>query len=114
MFLPDYKLAIEINGVYWHSLKDKQYHINKLNRCESNGIRLLQFYDVEINSNLDWVKSIILNVVSNNNHVPTGILDRRIYSILDCVNYEILKPEQDAINKYLIWNSGYINNKGGI
>ena len=118
LFLPDYNLAIEVNGVYWHSLKDEHYHINKLNRCESNGIRLLQFYDLEINFNLDWVKSIILHYIGVNNdqrHVPIGILDRRLYSTLDCINYELLDPTQDSIDKfdkYRVWNSGYINNKG--
>lgn len=113
LFLPDYNLAIEINGAYWHSLKDENYHINKLNRCEANGIRLLQLYDTEINTNLDWVKSIILKVVCKNQlYIPIGILDRRLYSILDCVNYELIDPEQEPIDKYLVWNSGYINNKG--
>ena len=117
LFLPDYNLAIEVNGAYWHSLKDEHYHINKLNRCESNGIRLLQFYDLEINFNLDWVKSIILShhyigVNNDQRHMPIGILDRRLYSTLDCINYELLDPTQDSIDKYLVWNSGYINNKG--
>lgn len=30
-------------------------------------------------------------------HVPIGILDRRLYST------------QDSIDKYLVWNSGYID-----
>lgn len=94
-------------------IKGENYHINKLNRCEANGIRLLQFYDTEINTNLDWVKSIILKVVCKNQlYIPIGILDRRLYSILDCVNYELIDPEQEPIDKYLVWNSGYINNKG--
>jgi hypothetical protein len=27
--LPELNLAIEFNGIYWHSLKDKNYHLNK-------------------------------------------------------------------------------------
>ena len=30
-YLPDYNLAIECNGNYWHSLREEGYHINKYN-----------------------------------------------------------------------------------
>ena len=35
LYLPDYKLAIEFNGLYWHSdlFKNKDYHLNKTNLC---------------------------------------------------------------------------------
>jgi hypothetical protein len=35
VFLPELKIAFEINGLYWHSnkFKDKYYHKNKLEKC---------------------------------------------------------------------------------
>lgn len=63
IFIPEHNLAIEINGIYWHSdkFKDEKYHINKLTDCENAGIQLLQFYDTEIDNKFDIVTSMIRN-----------------------------------------------------
>ena len=63
IFIPEHNLAIEINGIYWHSdkFKDEKYHINKLTDCENAGIQLLQFYDTEIDNKFDIVTSMIKN-----------------------------------------------------
>lgn len=48
--IPDKKIAIEYNGLFWHSDtkgKDKHYHINKLNKCNENGYRLIQIFEDE-------------------------------------------------------------------
>lgn len=54
IFLPDYKIAIEYNGVYWHSdqllLKAKgltalQYHTLKLEAFTKQGIKLLYVWE---------------------------------------------------------------------
>jgi G:T-mismatch repair DNA endonuclease (very short patch repair protein) len=36
IYLPDYNLAIEFNGLYWHSedYVGKNYHLNKTIECE--------------------------------------------------------------------------------
>ena len=58
IYLQDYKIAIENNGMYWHS--DDQYkHINKLKLCTDNNIRLLQFWDYQWLFKTDICKSII-------------------------------------------------------
>ena len=70
IFIPSKNLAIEINGVYWHSElaggKDKNYHLNKTLECEKKGIQLLQFWDVEVEQKWDIVKSMILNKLGFN------------------------------------------------
>lgn len=46
--LPDYELAIEINGVYWHgeqSGKDKYYHKTKTDKCNELGYRLIHLFE---------------------------------------------------------------------
>ena len=63
IFIPSKNLAIEINGVYWHSElqgKDKNYHLNKTLECEKKGIQLIQFWDSELNKKWDIVSSMIL------------------------------------------------------
>lgn len=51
-YLPDQKLAIELNGLYWHSElsggKSKNYHLNKTVECEKRGIRLLHIFEDEL------------------------------------------------------------------
>ena len=41
IYIPSLKLGIEYNGLYWHSEvngKDKNYHFNKLNNCNKQGV----------------------------------------------------------------------------
>ena len=50
IYLPEYKLAIEFNGTYWHSslnIEDKNYHLNKSKECESRGIHLVHICEYE-------------------------------------------------------------------
>ena len=62
-YLPDYNVALELNGVYWHSetsgRKDKKYHISKSEKCENSGITLIHIWDTEWNNQGDIVRSRI-------------------------------------------------------
>jgi len=64
IYLPDYNLAIEVDGVYFHSEKfgkNKNYHLDKTIDLQKIGVQLLHIYDVEWNDQLKnkiW-KSII-------------------------------------------------------
>lgn len=62
-------VGFELNGLYWHNElhKDKNYHVNKLEQCLNNGIKLLQFYEDEWYLKQDIVKSMISNVLHKNN-----------------------------------------------
>ena len=64
IYIPSKSLAIEVNGIYWHSElsgKDRNYHLNKTIACEKKGIQLLQFWDIEIEDKWDIVSSMIIN-----------------------------------------------------
>lgn len=64
IWIPDRPLAIEINGIYWHSekvIKNRNYHEEKFRECERRGIPLLQFWDFEIADKFDLVKSMIMS-----------------------------------------------------
>lgn len=68
IYLPEYNLAIEYNGIYWHSSGSKEtdkkcsvQHLDKTLKCEQNGIHLLHILDIEWNNPIKkeiW-KSII-------------------------------------------------------
>lgn len=66
LYSDKHKLGIEINGLYWHSNIDKNYHINKTNKCTEKDIQLLHFWDSEINKKFDIVTSIISNKLKLN------------------------------------------------
>lgn len=61
MYLPNYNIAIEFNGLYWHSEKssgkDKNYHISKTTLCESKNIKLIHIFEDEWVYKKDIVKS---------------------------------------------------------
>ena len=65
IYLPDYKLAIEFHGIYWHSElsggKGRNYHLNKLKLCKAKDVDLIQIFEDE------WIqkKDIIISLIKN-------------------------------------------------
>lgn len=47
VYIPSRKVALEFNGLYWHSysFKDKDYHLYKTQECERQGIRLIHIWE---------------------------------------------------------------------
>lgn len=47
IYIPDIKMAIEYNGMYWHNDKknDNEYHFNKWNKCYSKDIQLITIWE---------------------------------------------------------------------
>lgn len=75
-FIPEISLAIEYNGVYWHSEKagkTSSYHSDKYKLCKNNGIRLITIFENEWLDKKDLVKSKLLNIFGKSN-------DRKIYA----------------------------------
>ena len=64
IFIPDHNLAIEVNGLYWHStnipVADKR-HLDKFMSCKDQGIKLLQFTDADIIHRRQLIESMILS-----------------------------------------------------
>jgi hypothetical protein len=74
IYIPDYKLAIEFNGLYWHSeySKTKDYHLNKTLLCKDKGIQLIHIWEDDWLNRKDVFKSILLNKLSK--------IDNRIFA----------------------------------
>lgn len=75
VYLPDINLAIEFNGLYWHSEsqgKDKYYHYNKWKTCHDQGIRLITVWEDDFYNKKDILEKVILYKigVSKSNKVP--------------------------------------------
>ena len=79
IYLPDYKIAIEYNGLYSHQhrpsetkeclIKGKSYHLQKTLDCAKQGIHLLQFYSDEWLLKKDIVKSVIASKLNLNQKI---------------------------------------------
>lgn len=69
VYIPEHNLAIEINGIYFHTDKfvNKNYHEKKRLLCESNNIRLLHLYEDDINDKLPIIEDIILTSCNKSN-----------------------------------------------
>lgn len=87
IYIPSKKLAIECNGVYWHSFKEPSYHINKFLQCEKQGIRLLSLWE-------DWIRNkpkIIESILKS----KLGIIEDKIYA-RNCIIKEV--PSKECSN----------------
>lgn len=61
-YLPDFNIAIEINGLYWHSdrTRDKNYHYIKWKQCQEKGIDLYSIFEDDLKDNEDmWINKIL-------------------------------------------------------
>src|SRR5690606_27092537 len=68
-YKPDFKLSsqffVNVDGLYWHSekQKDKKYHFNLRKEFENAGLRIFQFREDEIRDKPKIVKSIVNNAL---------------------------------------------------
>jgi len=60
ILLPKYNLGIEIDGLYWHSDVDKNYHQNKTLLAKKQGIFLIHITDNDLLFRKEMVHNIIL------------------------------------------------------
>ena len=73
IYIPSLKIAIEYNGLLWHSQKynkDKNYHLNKTESCKKQGIKLIQIFEDEYVNNKDIVLSKIAYILGKCENLP--------------------------------------------
>ena len=65
-YIPSKNIAIELNGLFWHSETgggiNKWYHLNKSKNCIFHGIRLIHIFENEWIKKQEIVKSVLKNV----------------------------------------------------
>lgn len=62
IYIPEKKIAIEYNGLYWHSEesgKDKSYHYNKWLACKKQVIQLIQIWEDDYKRNPQLIKNML-------------------------------------------------------
>jgi hypothetical protein len=80
IYIPRYKLAIEYNGLYWHSIKqgkDISYHSSKTDSCNENGIRLINVFENEWRNKREIVESNIKRALGVAPNLNSAIYDIR-------------------------------------
>jgi len=68
--IPDIKIAIEYNGIYWHSEKhqtDKNYHKKKTDLAKKAGYRLIHIWEDSYNKNKEKELSFLDNICGIDN-----------------------------------------------
>lgn len=65
IYIPEYNLAIELNGLFWHSsyYVAPSYHLEKTNECDEKGIQLIHMFEDEWRDKKDIVKSRLMNLL---------------------------------------------------
>jgi len=68
IYIPDYNVAIEFDGLYWHSdkFKEKNYHIDKTMECEKKDIHLIHIFEDEWLNRQEIVKARLKNLLGLN------------------------------------------------
>lgn len=74
IFLPEYNLGIEYNGLWWHSelYKPKNYHAKKSNYFMKKGIRVIHLWEDEWTKNPQQIKAYLTHQL--------GLTESRIFA----------------------------------
>lgn len=106
IWIPAHNVAVEINGLYWHSFAQKETKdqrnaaLNKWLKCRNNDITLMTFFEDELVTRFGIVVSMIL--------AKCGIFEKKISaSKLDVIK---LTAPSAFFDKYHLRGSGRLGN----
>ena len=105
LYMCDYNIAIEVNGLYWHSFTNQSKanmlkHLNKTTECLEKNIQLIQITNEKWNEKQDIVMSMIFNKLG---------LSKKIYARETSVEEIGFKEYQDfCVSNHI---NGYSNAK---
>jgi very-short-patch-repair endonuclease len=108
IYLPDFNIAIEYDGLYWHnsSFVENDYHLKKTAGCQEKGVKLIHIFEDEWVHKQEIVKSRILNLLKK---TPNKIFARK------CVIKELSNDEcKKFLNENHIQGNVYSGYKIGL
>ena len=110
ILLPKFKVAIEYNGMFWHSegnkLHYKNKHLDKTLACQEKGYRLIHIWETEWLSKPQIVKNYLRSVM--------GIFDKRVPA-RKCKVKEVPKEQaRDFLNQNHLQGSCSFNTALGL
>jgi len=93
IFLPEKKIAIEYDGIYWHSgEKGRDARILKQVLCKNKDIKLLSIFENEWKENRSFVERSLINLLGtkeeerNSGNWEIGIINKSTYEYF-CIEY---------------------------
>ena len=105
IYLPDIKVAIEFNGIFYHAhngiygKKSRAYHRKKFEACEERGIQLIQVWEDQWNVKKSSIKSLLKQKI--------GATQNRIFA-RKC---EVKKVDAETARNFL--DKNHLQGKGG-
>lgn len=89
LFIPTHRLAIELNGLHWHSTinstnEARMRHVSKSQKCSEQGIELWHITDEQWHTKKDILKSMLLNKI--------GLASTKVYA-RKCLLKEVSSKE---------------------
>ena len=106
IYIPSKQVAIEFNGLYWHSEKagkGKDYHYNKWLSCKNKGVRLITVWEDDWRYRRDAVTQYITEILSD---TYSTNLDKDISLFLES---NIIDDSMlSFLDKYSLYDQQYI------
>ena len=116
IYVPELKIGIEYNGLRWYSEefgKDKNYHLNKLNLCKQEGIKLIQIFEDEYLNHEDIVYNKLNHLLGVNTHQLPKIHGRKcVVNVIDKTTAKLFldKYHIQDFSSSTIYLGAYYNN----
>jgi hypothetical protein len=123
IYIPDKNIAIEFNGLYWHSTlyKNEKYHYNKFKMCKEYNIMLIQIFEDDLFLYEKEIKKFILQLIKEGNiqlelllkmnklfKYDDFIISDNNYPLFNCNElkmYQNIKPQIWYIDKHDIFKT---------
>ena len=114
IFIPSLSIAIEYNGLRWHSEKfnkDKNYHLNKLKKCNEKGIKLIQIFEDEWTEHKELVLNKLKHILGFNNNEKVYARKCEIKKIDKHIGYDFLNKNhiQSSVGSTVFLGAFYNN-----
>jgi len=103
--IPQYNIAIEYNGLYWHSEragKHHLYHLDKTNRCEMAGYRLIHIFSDEWETKQTLCKDTLRHFLGKSER---GVYGRQ--TTIKEIPWSVAKP---FLQKHHLLGAGHTGN----
>ena len=104
LFCPDFNIAVEYNGVFWHNIYKKEHnsHMDKAKRAEESGIKLFQVFSWEYEEDKEGVLKQIKALFS-----PKIILPNNDFALVqkNRVEYSVYYKEEE-VYRFFIYPHG--------
>ncbi len=86
LYIPEKNIAIEYNGLIWHSekfRKENNYHLKKTELCEKQGIRLIHVFEDEWLEHENIVKSRLKQILGCDTDLPKVLVKTCVIDEID-------------------------------